>query len=112
MDFQWIKPGEVLLSAQGNRILLYDLNYYKSPERLDLYPKENLDKIIRPYAKVQTTMCDFSLNDDIAIYSEPIGIQSRITQRGNDFDYADQFIDHLNNNVTAESFFEPVPQAT
>ena len=66
---------------------------------------------MRPYSKIKTTMCDFNLNDEIAIYSEPIGVvASKSSKKTNEIDFADEFVSQLNQNVNIDTFFEPVTQ--
>jgi len=38
-------------------------------------------------------MCDFSLNDDLAIVSEPIGINKQLSKNWRDSEFADLFLD-------------------
>jgi len=49
---------------------------------------------------------DWSLNDDLAIISEPIKIKTKLTYNPFDFQYADHFLQRFKNSVDdVESFF-------
>ena len=103
-DLQWIAPGKQLLCSQGTSMMLYDLEYNEREE--GFYNQEQINSIVRPYSRVQTTVCDFNINDEIALLSEPLGIEySSDSQQ-----FADRFLESLNKGVNLKTFFEPTAQ--
>lgn len=75
-------------------MILYDLNFHESKERASIYLNENRNKIVRPYSKIQASVCDFSLNDELAAVSEPIKLFENKDSDNfyNDIKQADDFL--------------------
>lgn len=70
-DFQWVDGRNSILCAQDSSLILFDM---QSHSRLNLYSEEDLQSIVKPYSRVQSNVVDMSLNDEIAIFSDPIHI--------------------------------------
>ena len=85
---------------------MYDLDYFKHPNRAKWYSSEQINHIIRPYSRIQTTQFDFNLNDEFAVFQEPLDITYDLKQTG-DFKNiaADRFLEMLNKEEDAQSFF-------
>jgi hypothetical protein len=92
---------------------MYDVKFHQYKRRAQLYSDASKNNIIRPYSKIQASVCDFNFFDDLAIVSEPIGIQRDYQSFVDsdplacDFNYADQFLAKISHNVNVDKFFHP-----
>lgn len=64
---------------------------------------------MRPYSKIQASVCDFSQQDELAAVSEPIYFQKKEHSESlySDVQQADDFLDKLNFQVDVTKFFHP-----
>jgi hypothetical protein len=81
---------------------LHDFDFARSKESLQRFEaNETFSKVVRPYASLTTNCVDFSLDDNLAVFSDPINIKKSLPSLlafPVDIDRADMFLDHIQQN--------------